>query len=417
MVKAVYNLALCLGAILFLPIGLMLAALKEKRRATMGPRLGFQAYPKCRKPIWVHGLSVGEINAAVPLVLALARAYPEKDIIVSASTKTGYENARAQLQGSVAGVVYYPYDLPWCVSKALDQVDPCMFILVESDLWPNFIFQCKQRGVPLILANGRLSDSSYKGYRNLGFLMKPVFRCFDKVGAQSKEEGERFLNIGVRPETMAVAGNLKFDRPSAPDLSPLEMLPDFSGPVMVAGSTHPGEEEILAGLLKAWKKEHGLAMIIAPRDPKRAGEVRDILLRNGLDAALYSQQPEKADAVVVDQMGVLAALYSRGDICFVGGSLLPFGGHNPLEPAVFGKPVLFGPDMGDFPDMTVRLLNQGGAIQVKDSQELAQTVDALLNDPARGVKIGANALEVIRRNRGALQRNLNLVREFIENHE
>ncbi|SHK80512.1 3-deoxy-D-manno-octulosonic-acid transferase [Desulfatibacillum alkenivorans DSM 16219] len=417
MVKAVYNLALCLGAILFLPIGLILAALKEKRRTTMGPRLGFQAYPQCSKPIWVHGLSVGEINAAVPMVLALAQAWPHKDIIVSASTKTGYDNARAKLQDHVAGVVYYPYDLPWCVSKALDQVDPCMFILVESDLWPNFIFQCKQRGVPLILANGRLSDSSYKGYRNLGFLMKPVFQCFNKVGAQSKEEGERFLKVGVRSESMVVTGNLKFDRPYAPDLKPLEALPDFSGPVFVAGSTHPGEEEILAGLLKARNKEHNLAIIIAPRDPKRAGDVRDIFSRNGLDAALYSQKPEQADAVVVDQMGLLAALYSRGDICFVGGSLLPFGGHNPLEPALFGKPVLFGPDMGDFPDITARLLNQGGAIQVKDSQELAQTVHALLDDPARGVKIGANALEVIRRNRGALQRNLDLVQEFIENHE
>ncbi|MBI9077645.1 MAG: 3-deoxy-D-manno-octulosonic acid transferase [Desulfatibacillum sp.] len=413
MVKAIYNLLLCLLAILFLPVGLVLALFQEKRRATLGPRLGFQQVPPLNKPVWVHGLSVGEINAAIPLVLALAQAHPEKDLVVSASTKTGFDLATAQLHGKVAAVIYYPYDLAWSVIRALKQVDPCLCILVESDIWPNFVFQVKKQGIPLVLANGRLSDSSYKGYKKLGFLFAPVYKSFDKVGAQSEQEGDRFLNVGVRPQCLEITGNLKFDRPPPPALAPLEILPEFPGPVLVAGSTHPGEETILARLLKGWKSKHGLSLIVAPRDPKRSRAVLEEFSKAGFSTTLYSQAAEKADVVVVDQMGVLAALYARGDLCFIGGSLRPYGGHNPLEPAVYGKPIIFGPDMKDFPHISMLLLEKGGALQVQDPEGLEQAVEDLLTNPTKAARLGKIALEVIRQNQGALEKNLALVKEYI----
>lgn len=407
---AIYNLIICALGLIVFPFAVIISIFSEKLRQKFWPRLGVQNFPENKKPLWVHALSVGEINAAAPLVLGLVEKFPDMPIVISASTKTGFEIAQKLLGHAADHIFYFPYDLPFCVSRAISRVDPLACVLVESDIWPNFVWQIKRKNIPLILANARLSDSSFAGYARLKFLMGPVFNAFDAICVQSEHEKERFAAIGADVEKIFITGNLKFDMAPSPVVNNEFNFSDRK--VIVAGSTHPGEESHFASLLGQWKKLRDIRLVVAPRDPRRARAVEKIFLQAGFSTRLFSQGQELADVIIVDEMGVLTKIYSMATLCFVGGSLKSHGGHNPLEPAMFGKPVLFGPDMGDFPQISTMLVQGNGAWQISDANELGNAVTALLKDPQKAAQMGKNALGVVKANQGSVKKTLTIMESY-----
>ncbi|MBU2490791.1 MAG: 3-deoxy-D-manno-octulosonic acid transferase [Proteobacteria bacterium] len=412
MARFLYNLILVLGAVLALPLVLALWLVSEKRRKSLPSRLGFQDLSALdrldERPVWVHALSVGEMNAAAPLVRALA-ARPGPPVVVSASTRTGMRRARELFPGTVAAVFYFPLDLPLVASRMVRRVAPARFVLVETDLWPNFLAALSRQGVPAVLVNGRLSDKSFAGYCRARFLMGPLFAGFAGVGAATQAEAQRFTALGAGP--VRVTGNLKFDAARPPESGP---PPGLEGrPLVVAGSTHAGEEEVLARILPDLKRRFSAALVVAPRDPVRARKVVRVFTDQGLLAEVLSRAGETPglDVVVVDRMGVLAGLYGTGRACFVGGSLVAEGGHNPLEPAAAGRPVVFGPHMEDFREIANTLEDRGAALRVRDGEALAEALAGFLAHPEKADAMGENGLGFVEENRGAVSRTLALLDE------
>lgn len=415
-----YDILLMTGGLLALPVLLPLILTTEKRRRTVPGRLGLgsdlPAPGPGEKRIWVHALSVGEVLASAPLVAALRRRHPREAIVFTASTFTGLEIARERIAPHVDGVGLFPFDLILPVRRVADRVAPKMVVMVETDLWPNFLYEMDRRGVPVMLVNGRLSDRSFGGYKRFSSIFKPLFSRFARVCAQSAEDARRFRKMGTPPGRVAVTGNLKFDQPR-PDASPaaLDELQRSMGisphrRVWVAGSTHPGEEAILAEALRMLRRDcPDLFCIAAPRDPNRAGETASVFREKGFSFRLLSAGPGGADGVVIDAMGLLARLYGLADAAFVGGSLIPFGGHNPLEPAALSRPVIFGPHMHAFREISERLLAAGGAVRAADAPSLAKAVGRLLADPARAARIGEKGRAVFEAHRGAVDRTLSVI--------
>lgn len=420
--KIAYNAALFLLSVILIPAGFVLCLFVEKRRKTWMPRLGFQKFPDRghSRPIWVHALSVGEAKAAAPLAKALARRYPERGVVVSASTATGFQILKDETLPWVRHVFFYPYDFYFSVKRIFNRVDPALVVIVESDLWPNFLFEAQNRSVPVILVNARLSERSLAGYQRFAFFFRPVFGLFAAVCAASERQKERFESLLGDAEKVIVTGNVKFD--SRPEESPATGRQSLGisdeVPVLVAGSTHEGEEEILARLVLSWRESSpGLVVVSAPRDPARAAEVAGIFSGIGLQTALFSDivhHPCKGcDVIVVDAMGALASLYSLADVAFVGGSMLPLGGHNPLEGAAHGKPVIFGPHMEDFAEISELLVDERAAIQVMDNAELEEAVRVLLCDRQKAAEIGDRARTVVLANRGAVDKMVEATGRFL----
>jgi 3-deoxy-D-manno-octulosonic-acid transferase len=364
---------------------------------------------------------VGEVLSALALIRGLRRRRPGLPVVLSASTLSGFDLARSRAADLVDGLYYYPYDLPFAVRRAAAAISPRMVVLVETDLWPNFLHHLSGAGIPVVLVNARLSERTFRGYSRVRPLVLPMLRSLSRICVQSAREAERFAALGVSRRRLVATGNLKFDQEDAvpPDEEAVSFLRKRigltgSGPVLVAGSTHPGEEEILAAVFGELKPAFaGLQMVAAPRDPGRAAGVCRRLREAGLRAACLEQidaaKGEALDAAVVDRIGLLRSLYGVCDAAFVGGSLAPFGGHNPLEPAAYRKPVLFGPDMGDFPGIAEDLLAAGGAVRVADAAELAGALRMLFKDPARAERIGGCAYGVFAAHRGAVERTLDVV--------
>jgi len=403
---------------------------KRKRRTTLFPRLGFQPFPqRClskggtaqgsEKVLWIHALSVGEVLSAVPLIRELHLRIKPAKLYVSVSTLSGYETARVKLKGSLEGLFYFPLDLLFAVRRCVDRVQPSMFVLVETDIWSGFMAELRRREIPSFLVNGRLSSSSFKRYAQAKRLFSPALNTFCRVYPQSSSDAESFKKLGVNPEKLADPGNLKFDSammPSSP--SGLEHLKTkLAIPkgerVLVAGSTHEGEEVILRKVFFQLRQSiPGLKLIVAPRHPHRAEEVRQMFIRDPFQVVFYSSLPQESfDVAVVDEFGVLSSLYVFGDLAYVGGSLVPKGGQNPVEPAAAGKPVLFGPDMSDFPDIADLMLKEGGALQVKSGEELTEQGRRLLSDSALSARLGAKNRALVERHSGV---TLKIVKDILE---
>ena len=422
----IYSVLFVLFFILFFPVIALVCLAREKWRKTFWKRLGFQDLSAClkggAKPVWVHALSVGEMAAAAPLVRALLEdGIP---VALSASTKTGYEAAQKLFSQSVPCIFYFPYDFYPSVLSVVSRLNPAACVLVESDVWPNVVHVLHKRKVPVILANARLSERSLAGYQRFLFLMGPVFKRFLALGVQSARQRERFGALGVEQERIHVTGNMKYDTArsiAAPDQGLASRLGIRArAPVLVAGSTHPGEETVLEQVLaSSCKQGKNLFVIVAPRDPGRAKTVARIFSEKGWRAGLYSEAgqggAQTMDVCVVDKMGVLAGLYALGDVCFVGGTLVPEGGHNPLEPASWAKPVVFGPDMSDFPEISDILVEQKAAWRALDASELLKAVQTLLEDSAKAAAMGQAARGVVEANQGAVARTLALVKGALEN--
>ncbi len=412
---AVMNLAVPLVGLVALPWLIV----SRKRRKTLLPRLGLEQYPGAQtviaavgnrpfKPVWVHALSVGELFSCVPLLRELRQALPPRPLVLSVSTLAAHELAAEQLSADVDALFYYPYDLLWPVRRCLQELDPALFLLIETDIWPGFLAAMRRRNVPCFLLNARLSPSSFRVSRWFSALYRPALETFDRIYPQSREESQRFLELGIGREKLQPPGNLKFDRlaplPSPPALARArrDFGMDDHALILLAGSTHSGEEVLLRSVFLALRKDFPeLRLIIVPRHSKRAVEVVRLFANDPMAAVLFSRLPSaKSDVVVVDRMGLLSSLYALANVTFVGGSLVKRGGQNPIEPAAAGKPVLFGPDMSDFPEISRLLLDKGGAISVQTSDDFADHVRRLLANPSLALAMGSKARSVVDEHQG-----------------
>ena len=415
------------------PLIVPLVLATDKRRKTVLHRLGLSPLPKAisqnrsqkrdNRPIWIHALSVGEVLSAVPLVKELKSCFKHQDIVFSASTKTGFEIANNLLKESVNSIFFFPYDLLISVKHIAAKVEPAIVIIVESDIWPNFLFEMKRRNVPVILVNARLSKKSYFGYKRFLFFSKRLFLSFSKICVQSSEDAHRFRLLGIPPGRITITGNIKFDQQydfaGREEIEKLRqsLLIKPSQKILLAGSTHYGEEAILLDAFSRLKKKYpDLILIIVPRNPDRAKSVCRICKSAGLFAVTMSELEEKKpgpDVIVVDRIGILKMLYATADIAFVGGSLVRSGGHNPLEPAAFSRPIIFGPDMSDFADISNMLIRSGGAISVQDAEGIYNIVSELLTDNQKAGEMGSMAFKVFNANKGAVKKTLNIIEDII----
>lgn len=419
--RFLYNFLLHLLFVTVFPFMAVSAPFSQKRKGTLLARLGFQEFFGRKRalyedrPIWIHALSVGEVLSAVPLVERLRNSFPNRPLLFSATTRTGFTLACDHLKDVADGIFYFCYDLPFSVNRALKRTDPGMVVIVESDIWPNFMAALKKRGIPAVLVNARLSDRTFEGYRRFSWLMGPALRAFSCVCAQTGEDARRFAALGLPPQMVKVTGNIKFDHAS-PHISK-EKKANFRRslgiaadvPVVVAGSTHPGEEEIIArAFFAVGRSVPEAVLVVAPRDPGRAGVVAKVFGSAGARAVTLAELEKGAeppfDVIVIDRIGLLKTVYAVADLAFIGGSLMEYRGHNPIEPAACGLPVLFGPHMEDFRDVSEMLLDSGGARMVKDAPELSKAMIELLEKDEISTRMGEAALRVVSENSGALDR-------------
>ncbi len=367
--------------------------------------------------IWIQAVSVGEVLAARALIPGLRERYPHLRVVVSTTTITGQQVARTQLEG-VEEVFYFPIDLSFVVARTLDRVRPRLFIMMETEIWPNLLRLCHLRGVKTVLVNGRISPKSYRRYR----LVRPMFRRIlagvDRFCAQSEESARRLVDLGADPRAVTMTGSLKFDSVDIRS-TPLGDVQRYfrvspQRQVIIAASTRRGEE---TAVLRAFGRVRATAeqalLILAPRHPERFAEVEQIATRAGYRVRRRSElridAEPRADVVLLDTIGELARLYPVATAVFVGGSLVPAGGHNVLEPAVFGKPIVFGPHMENFAEIAEAFVSNEAAWQVRSGQELEEALATLLSDPVRQARLGAAARALVEANRGAREKTLALI--------
>lgn len=369
--------------------------------------------------IWVHAVSVGESIAAAPMIRELMARYPELPITITCMTPTGSERIRALFGGSeYAGRVqhcYLPYDLPWAAARFLDRVQPELAVVMETELWPNHIHQCARRGIPVALANARLSERSARGYARFARLTTPMLAELSLIAVQTEAEAERFRRLGARPECVEVTGSIKFDLSIDPALP--ARAATLRGqwqaeerPIWIAASTHTGEDEILLATHRQLLVARPDALLIlVPRHPERFGAVYELCRKQDFVTVRRSldESPEAATQVLLgDTMGELLFLYALADVAFVGGSLVPTGGHNLLEPAALGKPVLTGPHLFNFLDIAAQLRDAGALAEITSAPELTREIETLWSDPARADRMRNAGYTVLKNNQGALGRLL-----------
>ncbi len=403
-------LNLVLGAALLLgsPWILWQALFVPRRRTGLRERLGgVPLAPPGSLPMWIHAVSVGEVRAVSPLLRALGERLPGRPLVLSTVTVTGQATARRECP-EVASVFYFPLDIPGLGARALSRVRPALFVTAETEVWPNFLSACWARRIPVAVVNGRLSDASFARYRRFRFLFAPFFARVELWLMQGEEDARRVRELGARPERVKVTGNTKYDRPPrAVEIPPAVSAWGGERFLLAGGSTHAGEEEALLGLLSHPRLD-GLRLALAPRHPERFEEVARLLSARGIPffrwSAAVAGAPAEGRVMLVDAMGVLDGVYALSGAAFVGGSLVPVGGHNLLEPAMHGIPVLTGPHTGNFRDITAALLETGGVEVAADGAALADAVAALVADPAAREEMGKRALAASRQACGSTAR-------------
>ncbi len=420
----------------------------KKRRANLVQRFGFNTGIKDQssggKRIWVHALSVGEVVSAVPFVKSLKAKVPSTDIVFTTSTKTGFDIAQKLLQKpdrSLSGEAlsdealpgkalidqlgYFPFDIGYCINKICRQIQPDAVVIVETDLWPNFLYEMKKNKIPVMLINARLSTRSLKGYLFFKPFSSLIFASVTAIMAQSQMDKQRFEQLVSSISKIEVTGNIKFDQPSIllknSDIQDLKakLFLQPESMVFIAGSTHEGEEKILLAVFKKIKKRFPqLMMIIAPRDPERSLDIESYCRESKISAIRMTKingncKPKNPmDVIVVDKMGELSKLYAICDVAFIGGSMVQKGGHNPLEAAAVSKPVFFGSDMSDFVMISNLLLDNGGAKQVMSQKELTDHLEALLEDNDLRKRMGHQNFDVFKEHSGAVQNILEYMETF-----
>jgi len=431
-----YNIFQIIGLILFSPLLVVKAAINPKYRGRILLRLGFSIaeqldkLPAGRQRIWIHALSVGEVLSAQPLVKALRAAYPNSTLIFSASTKTGEELAYDLIKMEIDLFIPFPYDIYFVARKFINAVRADLFILIETDFWPNFLQILQVKNTPAVLVNGRISQSSFNRYHRFLFVFLPMFRSFRFISMQTSADAKKMIELGVDPDRVKVLGNLKYDavlpdtvgweqeqRPISFYRQQFGISPEKI--VWIAGSTHAGEEVIIFSAYKRLSLLFpDLFLIVAPRKIERGREIKDIAERLGLTvrrrtAPFQDEEFPGAPLLILDTMGELSRMYCFCDIAFVGGSLVPDSGHNPLEPAAFGKPILFGPYMDDFTEISTDLLEKNAAIICHDENEIFEVLKKLLTNNALREKMGHAAQALVLQQRGVTKRHIEIFQFLI----
>ncbi len=383
-------------------------------------RFGWFDPPAITGGIVVHAVSVGEVNAASSLVKALSQHFPQLPLCLTTFTPTGSDRVYSLFRNEVLHV-YAPLDLRGAVKRFFDRVQPVILIIMETEIWPNLYFEAKRRDIPVMIANARISERSIGGYRRFKRMTTAVLSQVSCVAAQSKLDAERLVEIGADEARLEVTGNLKFDVELPPGLleqsEAIRRAWGSERPVLVAGSTHEGDEKPLLEAFKQLLKQFPDALLVlVPRHPERFGRAAQLTRACGLTVCLHSERidcPPSAQCFIVDAMGELLPYYAACDVAFVGGSLEPIGGHNALEPAALAKPVLFGPHTFNFKDITDQLLNTGAAIRVNNARDLEETTTRLFKQPDLRVQMGRAGLELVKSGQGALARTLEIVQKLI----
>ena len=417
----IYNIIQLLALLLLWPV-LVILALSPKYRSRVADRLGINL-PKLHKNrgiprIWIHALSLGEAASSRPLLAAIKQHIPQSEIIFSCTTKGGKQYAEG-LTGMIDHLVPFPFDIYWIVKKFINHLAPDLFILIETDFWPNILWQMQVRNIPTLLANGRISDASFKNYRLASFLFGPLFNTFTFLSMQVKSDAMRMISLGVSAEKVIYCGNLKYDMEPFANGRLLQAAKraDFNLPahglILVAGSTHKGEEEIIIRAFCDLSPKYPLALVIAPRDIHRGEEIEVLIKKNGLNSTRRSLRSSRHETILVlDTLGELAQVYTLADLAFVGGSLVAEGGHNPIEPAILGKTVIFGPHMEDFIEISQSLLQQDAAGLVTEDT-FTSVCDNLLADQDQRGMMGDRAAELVNENQGAANRYIKIIKKII----
>jgi len=385
----------------------------------LGERLGI-GYPRLERCIWIHAVSVGEVVAAVPLIRALGKRYPDRPMLVTTVTPTGAARVAA-LFGEEVHHTYIPFETPPMIDHFFAATKPEVALILETEIWPNLYRGCGVRGIPLVLVSARISPKSVRSYRRLLPLFRETLSHGIVIAAQSDADAKRFLSLGAAPERTRVTGNIKFDVELAPDL-PLrgqELRSDLFGdrPVWVAASTHEGEEELVFDAHRILlEKRPDLLLVLVPRHPQRFQAVRELAARQAMSVVARTEGVPCSAATTVflgDTMGELLLFYAASDVAFVGGSLVPIGGHNLLEPAALGLPLLSGPHVFNAQEIADMFVARHACRIVNDSIELADEVARLLSDAVTAARMGDAGRDILERNRGALARLMAMIEPLV----
>lgn len=429
MVYLLYDLILYTSALFLVPYYLYRGLRYGKARHGLRERLGIYAQDfhqllHGRKVIWIHAVSVGETRAAIPLLKALRERYPEARLLLSNVTETGREIAVGVTE--VDHYIFFPFDLRWIVRKALNLIRPDIIIIVETEIWPNFVMEARRLNIPVVLVNGRISDRSFPRYRMAGKVLLPILDSIADFCMQSEQDSRRIRHLGAHAGRVRVTGNLKFDmQPPQINYDDLESLKNElklpeNGRIWVAGSTHDGEETQLVNVYQELRKIcPELFLVLVPRHPERCRQVQEELGKLEIAATLRSTLPQlnrtlqAGEVMIVDTLGEMLTLYALADLVFVGGSLVNIGGHNILEAALLKKPVLYGSYMQNFKEIGRLVRAAHAGLQVKDSDDLYRQMRILLENPCEAQRIGDNGYHLLEENRGATQKTLEVIDQRI----
>ncbi len=409
---ALYNVLLAIAIVIASPWVLYQLLGSPRRKKGLLQRLGGSP-ANSGSPIWFHAVSVGEVRAVVPVMEEIGgRVENAGRMVLSTVTVTGQETARRECPFAES-IFYFPLDLPFAVSRSFDRVRPSMFVTAETEFWPNFFFGCFLRGVPVIVVNGRISDRSFVRYLRFRWFFRPFLQRVSLFLMQSEEDARRILALGALEGSVEVTGNTKYDVNSVPAELPVEVRNwAESSFLLVAGSTHGGEEEIILNALEMTGLSD-VRLALVPRHPERFNEVADLLADRGIPFARLSGIVDGREiserVILVDAMGVLDGFYEQADAAFVGGSLVPVGGHNLLEPAMHGVPVLTGPNLQNFREITDALIKAGGCRIVEDGDSLANALRSLKDNWQEWERMGNAAKSVFARRTGAARRDVDAI--------
>jgi len=425
MARLLYSLLLTLLLPLILTRLFIKGSSDNRYRRNIGDRLGQITRPLGTIDVWIHAVSVGEVNAAVPLVTAFRKIHSRCRILITTTTPTGLDQVTAHLGDRVVHC-YLPFDHPFFIARFLRTISPRLLIIMERELWPNIIHGCHKRSIPVVIANARLSQRSCNRYAYVLPLMRPALAIVSAVAAQTEADRSRLMTLGAHPDHILTTGNIKYDvTVSAKTMDTAQAMRQDWGRhrlIIVAGSTHEGEEAVLLDIFDPLREHYpGLLLILAPRHPERFDAVFQLVKNRGFNTHRHGDGstvvPPAAEVHLRDTMGELPLLYAAADIAIVGGSLIEIkgiGGHNLLEPCAVATPVLFGRYISDFLEISHNIVERAAGIQVHDSNDLRDTLKKLLNDAALRNRMGANGIQVIKENRGATQRTLELCIPLIE---
>jgi 3-deoxy-D-manno-octulosonic-acid transferase len=428
MIYLLYNILLTFFLVLSSPYYLIRSLFKKRFRKALMQRLGFLKTQSLGGSIWIHAASVGEVFCSIPLVRRIKKEFPDRKIVLTTMTSTGNEAAKTQLPDA-DHILFFPIDHPFVLRRVLKKIQPTLLLIAETELWPNLLRACGRKGIPIILFNGRISEKSFRGYLFFRFFFERCLKYVSLFLMQTNEDQDRIIQIGAPSEKTSVVGNLKFDQalPSVTQEARDTLVQSLGlhgwEPVFIAGSTHSGEEELLTSLSRQLREiAPDLIFILAPRHLNRLEEVERMLQKESFSwirrtAITMDQdrpsQERRPEVILLDTMGELMSLYTLATLVFIGGSLVPVGGHNPLEPLFFKKCVLFGPFMFHFSEISRRLVEEGGAIQANGIEDLASHMRRLLKNKRARKEMGERGYQFLRKHQGATERMYEQIRPFL----